>query len=268
MASSIKDLVPLFSELPDRELQCDRHGPYMAHGKRFPGGRGREIWTMCPGCQSDQAEAVQRAADEMAAKAKQAKLERLLHQTAIPARFIGRNFDNFHATTDAHRKALSIAREFAEGFSGHLNRGSCLVFSGGPGTGKSHLAASILQAILPAHVGVYTTFMGMIRLIRETWHPTSLRRESEVLADLGSVPLLVLDEIGVQYGTEAEHTLLFEVMDRRYRDQMPTILLTNQDKDGFRRFVGDRVYDRMTETARWVNFDWPSYRTQARKEFQ
>lgn len=268
MATSIKDIVPLFSTLPDRELDCERHGSYIAHGKRFPGGRGREIWTMCPGCQADQAEAVQRAADEMAAKSKQAKLERLLNQTAIPARFIGRSFENFRATTDEQRKALAIASEFASGFPEHLRRGSCLVFSGQPGTGKSHLAASILQSILPTHVGVYMTFMGMIRLIRETWHPASLRRESEVLADLGSVPLLVIDEIGVQYGTEAEHTLLFEVMDRRYRDQMPTILLTNQDKDGFKKFVGDRVYDRMTETARWVNFDWSSFRTQARKEFQ
>jgi DNA replication protein DnaC len=48
---------------------------------------------------------------------------------------------------------------------------------------------------------------------------------------------------------------------------MPTILLTNQAKLGFKEFIGERSYDRLTETSRWVSFDWASYRPQARKDF-
>jgi DNA replication protein DnaC len=77
---------------------------------------------------------------------------------------------------------------------------------------------------------------------------------------------LVIDEIGVQYGTEGEQTILFDVLDIRYRDQMPTILLTNQDMAGARQFLGDRTWDRIRETGRWVSFDWESFRPQARKE--
>ena len=88
----------------------------------------------------------------------------------------------------------------------------------------------------------------------------------DVLAEFANVPLLVIDEIGMQYGTESEQNHLFDVLDRRYRDMMPTILLTNQNKDGFRQYVGDRIYDRMTECARWVPFAWDSYRPTARRE--
>lgn len=257
---------PLVSELGVKSIACDAHGLFESRGRRLLIGRGRDVWTVCPRCAEDEAITAERTKAEQMAAARQQKLESMLRQTAVPARFIGRSLENWSVTNDGQAHALKVCREYVANFDSHHANGTSLVFSGAAGTGKSHLAAAILQAILPHHVGVYLTFMGMIRLIRETWHPESTRRESEVIAELGSLPLLVLDEIGVQYGTEAEHTLLFEVMDRRYRDQKPSILLTNQNKDGFRRFVGDRVYDRMTECARWVNFDWASYRTQARKE--
>lgn len=252
-------------DLGQAERQCPTHGPYISAGKRIAVGKCREVWTVCSRCTEDAEAEERRAKFEMDAVARRASVEKMLSQTAIPERFLSRTFDNWVVQSEGQAHALRVAQEYVANFDSHLANGLSLIFSGATGNGKSHLAAAILQGILPRHVGVYITFMGMIRLIRETWHPSSARRESEVIAELGSLPLLVLDEIGVQYGTEAEHTLLFEVMDRRYRDQKPSILLTNQNKDGFKHFVGDRVYDRMTETARWINFDWPSFRPEARK---
>lgn len=256
----------LVQHLGTRTSTCLKHGVFESIGRRFTTGKRMETWTSCPGCKEDERAEADRKDAEAKAAWQREHLERLLNQTAIPQRFLDRTFDNWRVTNDGQLHAVKVAMEYVANFDSHHANGLSLVFSGAAGTGKSHLAAAILKGILPRHVGVYMTFMGMIRLIRETWRPDSKRTESQVIAELGTLPLLVLDEIGVQYGTEAEHTLLFEVMDRRYRDQKPSILLTNQDKDGFKRFVGDRVYDRMTETARWVSFDWGSYRTQARKE--
>ena len=73
-------------------------------------------------------------------------------------------------------------------------------------------------------------------------------------------------EVGVQYGTDGEQNILFEVLDRRYRDMLPTILLANQSKDGLKQFLGERAYDRLTETGRIVAFEWESYRPHARME--
>ena len=110
------------------------------------------------------------------------------------------------------------------------------------------------------------TCMDLIRAVRDTWRRDSEKTETQVLSYLERLDLLVIDEVGVQYGTDGEITILFDVLDRRYREVRPTILLTNQDKDGFKKFIGERTFDRLSETCRWVPFDWASFRPQARRE--
>jgi DNA replication protein DnaC len=257
---------PITTPIGRRQENCARHGVYLASGVRLP--RGREIWDRCPGCVADQRRAEDEAREAAQRERARRELEDKIEQAAIPARFIGKSLDNFHADTEGKRYALTAARDYIENFAQRRKRGEGLILSGMPGTGKSHIAAAILQGILPAHVGLYMTCMGAIRAVRETWRKESERSEREVLHILGTVPLLVLDEIGVQYGTDGEQTIIFDILDRRYREMMPSILLTNQDKAGLKQFIGERAYDRLTETCRWVPFDWPSYRTQARREAQ
>lgn len=256
-------LPAVMARIGSMQFNCERHGPYMAKGVRL---KTRDVWDRCPECVE-----VQRAADRAVKEAQDAEraradFEEKLQIAAIPPRFIGKTLDNFKAETEGQRYAATVARDFIENFEQRRKRGDGLILSGMPGTGKSHIAAAILQGILPKHVGMYTTCMSAIRAIRETWRKDSERSEREVLSILGEVPLLVLDEIGVQYGTDGEQTIIFDILDRRYRDMMPSILLTNQDKAGLKTFIGERAYDRLTETCRWVPFDWPSYRAQARKE--
>lgn len=261
---SAADLVPMRTPLGDKTVACSQHGDYVSTGTRYL--RNREIWTQCPDCEEQRLAALRQAEAEEKAKAEQERMERCLAEALIPRRFIGRTFDSFVADTPEKRRALAVCSEWAAAFESHLKRGSSLILLGHPGTGKSHLAGAILQAIMPAHVGMYTTAGNIIRMVRSTWRRDSDRSEGEVLGIYGGLPLLVIDEIGVQYGTDGEQNILFEVLDRRYRDMLPTILLANQSKDGIKQFLGERAYDRLTETGRIVTFEWESYRPQARKE--
>jgi DNA replication protein DnaC len=256
--------VTMREPLGDREMECATHGTYVSAGARYMGRR--EIWTPCPGCEEARIASERQAEAQKQADSARRELEFQIGEAAIPQRFIGRTLDNFHASTPEQQAALSIAREYVQEFEANAKRGNSLIFSGLPGTGKSHLATAMLQALMPRHCGLYTTCMGVIRTVRGTWRKDSERSEQQVLNIYADVPLLVLDEIGVQYGTDGEQTILFDVLDRRYRDMKPSIFLTNQDKKGFKDFIGERTFDRLTETSRWVPFDWASYRPQARKE--
>ena len=249
------------AEKSTRPAECKTHGPYTS---TLLFGNG--VWSRCQECQRLMKEESERKTAEREAKELKERIEARLGRAAIPKRFIGRTFDGFTATTDAQKKALSVCREYADQFKENHKAGMGLILSGKPGTGKSHLASAIMQSILGTHTTQYVTCMDVIRMIRETWRKDSERSERRVLESLGHIDLLVIDEIGVQYGTEGEQTILFDVLDIRYRDQMPTILLTNQDMAGARQFLGDRTWDRIRETGRWVSFDWESYRPQARKE--
>jgi DNA replication protein DnaC len=261
IATALSDL---FIPLGVRTMQCDKHGGYEATGTRL--SKGREVWTRCSACRDEEEAAAQRQREIMAADAARADLEAKLEQTAIPVRFLGKTLDNFNAETEQQKYALTVARDYLENFGQYAKRGEGLILSGMPGTGKSHIAGAILQGLLPKRVGMYATCMNLIRMIRGTWRKDSEMGESEVLETLCRVPLLVVDEIGVQYGTDGEQTILFDILDGRYRGMQPTILLTNQDRAGLKTFIGERAYDRLTETSRWIPFDWPSYRLQARKE--
>ena len=254
---------------------CEKHGTYTSTGVRYNLGRlQKEVWTPCPDCEELRLAAERQAEAERVATAARQRLEAMLHEAAIPARFAGRTLASYTAETQEQQRALKVATDFATNFDERLRRGESLILLGAPGTGKSHLAAAILQAIMPRHCGLYQTCAGLIRAVRNTWRKDAERSEGQVLAMLAEVPLLVVDEVGVQYGTDSEQNILFEVLDRRYRDMMPTILLANlklkrekaEDPAGLREVLGERVYDRLTETARIVTFEGESYRLRARKE--
>lgn len=248
-------------EKQTRPGNCENHGPYTST-LLFKGG----VWSRCPECQRLLKEHAEKKQAEREAMELRERIQARLGRAAIPKRFIGRTFDGFTVSTDAQKKARDVCREYANNFRENSRAGMGLVLSGKPGTGKSHLASAIMQHVIGTHSTQYVTCMDVIRMIRETWRKDSEQSERRVLESLGRIDLLVIDEIGVQYGTDGEQTILFDVLDIRYRDQMPTILLTNQDMAGAKKFLGERTWDRIRETGKWVSFDWDSYRPQARKD--
>lgn len=248
---------PVSIATAQQDANCEQHGAYVAQG--FQIGRTMR-WMGCPECFKARDEEDKAAHAKQAAENAQRAIEQRLDRSGIPLRYRTRTFQSFVASTDAQERALAIATEYAANFASHLQRGTVLVFSGVPGTGKSHLAIAIAQAIMANHTALYTSAIDAVRMIRDTWRRDSPRTELQVLDMLASVHLLVLDEVGVQYGTDAEQVSLFDIIDKRYRDMMPTILLTNQNKAGMKVFLGDRSFDRLREGGQWVTFDWESHR--------
>ena len=244
---------------PQEARECRTHGPYMA--RKIVG----TIWASCPSCEQ------QRRAEESAelarlqARTMEERARAVIGQAAIPKRFIGRTFANYKAETDAQRHALNMARQYVEQLPEHLRDGTGLIFAGKVGTGKSHLACAILQAHLPRPV-LYVTCADLIRMLRETWRKDSARSERAVLSTLVALDLLVIDEVGVQYGTESEQHHLYDVLDLRWREQKPTILLTNLNMDELKALMGERTFDRLRDTCRMVPFTWESHRGLGRGE--
>lgn len=247
--------------------RCDQHGEY--ESRLLYAGRHREYRTGCPQCAAESRAAAEakRIADAEQAERdrRQTMLARRLDRACIPARFAGRSFANFIADSDQKIAALRAAQHFAQTFAERKAEGASLVFSGRPGTGKSHLACSIARAVVDGGgTALYATARDLIRMLRQTWERDAERGESDVLADLVRVDLLVVDELGVGFGSDAEKLQFFDVLDGRYREQQPIVVLTNLDRAGLAAFIGQRAYDRLREAGTWVPFDWDSYRGRAK----
>jgi DNA replication protein DnaC len=241
-----------------RSGNCAEHGDFVSTGFKF--GDRVMHWSICPQCAALEKASAEVEAKKRESEERQKRLEAKLNQTGIPLRYRAKNFMTYVADTDEKEHALAVATEFASNFAKHRADGTFLVFSGLPGTGKSHLAISIAQEVMGRYTALYTSAIDAVRTIRDTWRRDSQHTESQVLKTFASIDLLVLDEVGVQYGTEAEQVNLFDIIDKRYRDSMPTILITNQNRTGLKNFLGDRSFDRLRENGIWVKCDWESVR--------
>jgi DNA replication protein DnaC len=104
----------------------------------------------------------------------------------------------------------------------------------------------------------------LIRKLRSCWDRAAPRKEADVLSDLCKLDVLVLDEVGVQFGRDSEIVQLTEVLDLRYRDIKPTLLISNVPYRDLGQFVGERIVDRIRENGgKVLIFDWESRRGQA-----
>lgn len=256
MTDGFKQLGGLIGQ-QEESRTCNAHGEYVSKG--YAMGLHTH-WSQCPECYRFNKELADAGAAKHKAEEEQRRLESRLSRAGIPFRYRSKDFASYVADTDAKEKALAVAMEFAQNFEQHMRQGTVVVFSGLPGTGKSHLAIAIAQAVMTSHTALYTSAIDAVRMIRDTWRKNSEQTEIEVLDRLASLGLLILDEVGVQYGTDAEQVTLFDIIDKRYRDMMPMILLTNLNKSGMKEFLGDRSFDRLREGGIWITFDWQSHR--------
>jgi DNA replication protein DnaC len=256
MAASPDPSRPVIEQLDPRHETCPVHGPYVSKGTRL--SRGLEIWRKCPSCES-----------ELAAQAQAQQERELISEmqvaAGIPSRFMDRGLGAYLVETLPQNEVLDAARAYAASFRQHLRTGHSLVLIGGVGTGKTHLACGILQDLMPVHAGRYFTASDLIDTIRDTWRRNSAQSPSRLMAELASVPLLVIDEVGASYGSESEKNSLFHVIDRRYRERRPMLLAGNVTVPELQVLLGDRSFDRLREVATVVPLDWESFRPQARK---
>lgn len=236
---------------------CAAHGPFEA--KCFISS----IWSKCPICS---AEAAAREKAEREAKEREDRRQvwtRKIGEAGIPERFQNRNLQSFVAETGQQARALAFAQDYADRFDQALATGRSALFIGRPGTGKTHLAVGIGLRIMhrDSRTVLFTTTMRAIRRVKDTWSRESGESETQAIAALVFPDLLILDEVGVQFGSDTERLILFDVLNERYEKRRPTLLLSNFDLAEVRVYLGERVYDRLREDGgEVVVFDWDSYR--------
>ena len=106
--------------------------------------------------------------------------------------------------------------------------------------------------------------MKLTRRIEESWGSAKAETEQLAIKAFTTPDLLVIDEVGSQFGSKTEELLLFEVLNDRYEDMKPTILISNFSLVDIEKFLGERVIDRIhAGKSTVVSFTWESFRRKA-----
>lgn len=188
----------------------------------------------------------------------------LFGEVAIPPRFAGKTFDNF-VPTEKSQKVFDYFKDYSANFADRIESGTSVILTGCPGTGKTHLACALLYEAKKQGYSVrFTNVRKLVRSVRDTWKEGAAESESQVIDRYIDLDLLVIDEVGVQAKSENEQHIIFDVLNGRYENVKPTIILSNEDLATIREIIGERAYDRLREGGgKAFAFDWDSYRPRA-----
>nr|DAF36669.1 MAG TPA: Replicative helicase [Caudoviricetes sp.] len=235
----------VFRAKDSRKAVCPKHGPYMD----FLLLPHKGLWSGCPMCKQEHDHAAA-AQDEARAKAEIAawNIERLIGQTCIPPRFANRSFANFRTDEPDQKMALGICVRYSEtDWESTIRNGRNLCILGRPGTGKTHLAAAMVRSVVSrGYPAVYVKEPDIFRRVKESYMSRTLS-ERQAMADFVKPALLVVDEVGRQYGTQAERSMFFDVIDQRYENMKPTVLVSNLDQAHFCELMGPAICSRLSE---------------------
>ena len=180
-------------------------------------------------------------------------------------RFDDATFDTYDTTSREQEIVKRTCQRYAETFSDRFVSGDGMILSGNPGTGKNHLAASIAKSVFDQNRTVlHTTVTRMMREVKESWGKSSEKTEREVVNSFINPDLLIIDEVGIQFGTTAEQVIFMDIINSRYGDMRPTILITMNSLEDVAKILGPQIIDRFREgKSSILKFDWQSHRGNA-----
>lgn len=267
---------------PDEQpkaMSCDTHGAFEAIAKETPGSSIRrnmyrtsqpEMWwhEACPACVAEARRMHDSALAQIEVDEQAAAKERLLRGRISEAGVVPRHrfyeLDDLTPVDDKQARALDALK----GLVGKVlddETAPNIILLGGVGTGKSLLGAAAAQSLIRGgKMAFYITAKGLVREFRATWEKDASMTEAAFVDRMTRVPLLVVDELGLSAGTDNELAIIFEVLDGRYQNMKPTVLISNLDMAGVKAAIGERCVDRLREDGgRVIALDYASQRGNA-----
>ena len=188
--------------------------------------------------------------------------DRLLARRTTNAHFrdAGRTLDNFDFDFN---KKMNRALVFELATGRFVAQREDALFLGPPGTGKSHLAQAIGVAAI--HQGYKVAYRETHVLLEEIADATLEGRRKELMQTLSTVPLLIVDDLGMRKlpSTAAEDML--ELVMRRY-ERTSTLITSNRPVDDWGKLLGDAaavsaLLDRLLHHAHVLKCGPRSWRT-------
>lgn len=218
-----------------------------------------------PACQC-KIEERERFFKEMELRQKRDHVRRIYGEGLIDRELRTASFDNFEV-----RRGTEIAYQEAKRFVENFDQQEVGLYLFGPvGTGKSHLAAAIHNALLEkGYASVYIDVTQLFGLAKSTFKSPDGKTDQDYIKAAINCELLTLDEIGLAPLTEYEFRILFQILNGRkgkltnFTSNLGLDELENwfrYDRNGVPLDQHGRLFDRLIGSTLPIKIEAESYR--------
>jgi DNA replication protein DnaC len=175
------------------------------------------------------------------------KIDLYLRERGVPRRFLNAKMRDFPPTWQK-------LKESTEG----------IFLTGSRGVGKTHLAVALMREMILStqpvnHSGTYKVdiqkmplFISVPELlleIRDTFDGNEIS-EKAVIDKYSWIDMLILDDLGVEKTSDWVLQTLYTIMDRRYREELRTIITSNLSIEEIQEKLDDRIASRIVGMCR------------------
>lgn len=161
-------------------------------------------------------------------------------------------FENFDAEVRGVKKSYRQAWNIAEGIGDFI----WLIIYGGVGNGKTHLLNAIANRAIER--GFAVKLVMMADLLSELRMAMDKNQTDYRVKELKEVPYLLIDELGLEYGTPWEKEKIDEILGSRWANGRFTVAATNLDIEDLPERLKSRFKDK--HLSRWVKNEAGDYR--------
>jgi DNA replication protein DnaC len=120
-----------------------------------------------------------------------------------------------------------------------------LVFYGGFGAGKTHLAAAIAHELIKRKSRViFQVVPDLLDHLRASFGPNSELRYDQLFEAVKDSEVLILDDLGEERQNSFAEEKLFQLINHRYNRRLPTVVTTNREPEKIDQRIWSRLNDR------------------------
>ena len=135
---------------------------------------------------------------------------------------------------------LQQCKQYAKSFH---PKAHSLLFSGGPGLGKTFLSACIARTV--ADNGFSVVYDTASKLFSDFESVKFGGDKSDLTRKYLECDLLIIDDLGTEMTTQFTQSVLYQVINTRMMEMRPTIISTNLDDNGLRHRYSQAIVSRL-----------------------
>lgn len=161
------------------------------------------------------------------------------------------------------KKTLLECTKYAAGFS---PAAPSLLLIGAPGLGKTHLSIAIACAAIEKGFDVmYVPFHTLLTKLEAARFGKTSEEFQDYLSPVQNCELLVLDDLGSEFSTSFSTAVLYDIVNTRQLQGVPTIINTNLKQSELSARYGDRIRSRLLGCYRIIPFTGSDIRLQKKQ---